>query len=214
MKSPHANQPLLQIVPQGVDAHAAMLMLHGHGANARDILALVDELEQPNFNYFAPQASRNTWIPDGFLVTQKSRQMWFSSALEAVEKSLQKIGEMGIPPERTILLGFSQGASVALEYTIRNPRRYGGLVGLSGGLISQSGMSREFPGSLDGTPVFLGCGETDPYFPRERALESAQVFEKMGGEVTARFYPIGHVVNQDEVHFIRQMMAEVLKAGK
>src|SRR2546429_3583919 len=118
------------------------------------------------------------------------------------------IAEAGIPPERTILLGFSQGACLSLEFAARNARRYGGLAGLSGGLIGPDGTPRDYPGSLDGTPVFLGCSDVDPHIPKKRVELSAEVLPRLGGNVTTRLYPrMGHTVNRDEIRQVQNMMS-------
>ena len=128
--------------------------------------------------------------------------------------SLDQLAQVGISAERTIILGFSQGACLSLEYVARNARRYGGVVGLSGGLIGPEGMPRDYPGSLAGTPVFLGCSDMDPHIPKERVELSAEVLRQLGGNVTTRLYPhMDHTVNQDELHFVQGMMASVLPIG-
>ena len=133
------------------------------------------------------------------------------SPLAVVGGLLDGLAESGIPAERTILLGFSQGACLVSEYAARNAQRYGGVVGLSGGLIGPDGTSREYPGSLEGTPVFLGCSDVDPHIPKERVLESAQVLGEMGGKVTLRLYPgMGHLVNEDEIEAVREQMRSLL----
>ncbi len=109
-----------------------------------------------------------------------------------------------------MLLGFSQGACLTLEFAARNARRYGGVVGLSGGLIGPDGTPRDYAGSLARTPVFLGCSDVDPHIPRERVEESAEVLRRLGGDVTARLYPrMGHMVNRDELRFVQGMMGGV-----
>jgi len=133
---------------------------------------------------------------------------------EATREKLDQLAQVGTPAERTILLGFSQGACLALEYTARNARRYGGTVGLSGGLIGPDGTPRDYPGSLAGTPVFLGCSDMDPHIPKERVEQSAGVLRLLGGNVTMRLYPhMDHTVNQDELNFVQGMIASVLPIG-
>jgi predicted esterase len=124
---------------------------------------------------------------------------------------LARIGQAGIPTERTALLGFSQGACLATEFSARNARRYGGVIGLSGGLIGPDGTPRDYPGSLDGTPIFLGCSDVDPHIPKERVLESADVMRRLGADVTARLYPgMGHEVNRDELIAIRRILENMV----
>jgi predicted esterase len=184
-----------------------MVMIHGRGASAVDILTLVSELRQPDFAYLAPQASGNTWYPSRFLDPVASNEPWLSSALAVVGDVVARILAVGLPAERTFLFGFSQGACLALEWAARNARRYGGVVGLSGGLIGAEGEPRLDHGALEGTPVFLGCSDPDPHIPRARVQSSAQILRDLGGKVTIRFYPgLGHSVNEDELEIVRQMM--------
>ena len=131
-----------------------------------------------------------------------------SSGMRAIERVLAQIGAAGIPPTRTLLLGFSQGACLASEFVARHARRYGGLAVLSGGLIGPDGTPRNYPGSLEGTPVFLGCSDVDSHIPAARVRESGEVLERLGGEVTLRLYPgMGHMVNDDEIEAVRAMVA-------
>jgi predicted esterase len=192
-------------------AQAALLMVHGRGASAEDILSLAKELDQPGFAYLAPQAAENTWYPNRFLVPLAENEPWLSSALAFVKSVLTEITNSGIPPEQVILLGFSQGACLTLEFAARNARRYGGLVGFSGALIGPDDAPRDYAGSLAGTPVFLGCSDVDPHVPQERVDQTAEVLRRLGGEVTRRFYPnMDHTVSQDEIDFVRGMMQKLI----
>jgi predicted esterase len=140
-----------------------------------------------------------------------SNEPGLSSALAVLAALLEQIAAAGIPPERTMLLGFSQGACLALEFVARHARRYGGVAGLSGGLIGPPGTPREYPGSLEGTPVFLGCSDVDFHIPKERVEESAVVLRGLGGQVTARLYPnMGHTINMDEIGAVQEMMAGLI----
>ena len=110
-----------------------------------------------------------------------------------------------------MLLGFSQGACLSLEFVARNARRYGGVAGLSGGLIGPDGTPRNASGSLAGTPVFLGCSDIDPHIPKARVQETAEVLQQLGGDVTMRLYPrMGHTVNRDELRSVQAMMSALL----
>ena len=208
IRGPHQGRPVA-IAGAPLDrARAAMVMLHGRGAPAEDILSLSAELARPDVVYLAPQAAGNTWYPNSFLAPIASNEPGITSALAVITDLLDQLAEAGIPAERTILLGFSQGACLALEYAARHARRYGGVAGLSGGLIGPDGTPRAYAGSLAGTPIFLGCSDVDFHIPKERVLESADVLRRLGGDVTARLYPrMGHTVNQDEIAFVRGMMA-------
>ncbi len=207
VQGPHRGQPIL-VSGQPVDrAKAAMLMVHGRGARAEDILSLAEALAQPGFTYFAPQAAGDAWYPERFMAPLENNEPWLSSALAFVDETFAHIVKAGIPPEKIILLGFSQGACLALEYAARHARRYGGLAGLSGGLIGPDGTPRDYGGSLAGTPVFLGCSEADFHIPKERVQLTAQVFRRMGAQVTERLYPnMGHEINEDEISFVQKMM--------
>lgn len=189
-------------------AHAAMLMLHGRGATAQDILSFAGPLAQPGVAFLAPGAAGSSWYPNSFLDPIASNEPQLSEAFALIEGLLAQIAAAGIPPARTILLGFSQGACLALEYAARHARRYGGVVGWSGGLIGPDGATRAFTGSLAGTPVFLGCSDRDPYIPRPRVDLTAEVLRRLGAEVTERIYAgMDHTVNQDEIDAVRAVMA-------
>jgi predicted esterase len=206
LADPHAGQPVLTAGESLETARASMVLLHGRGATADDILSLAAEFDQSGFAYLAPQASGNTWYPNRFMEQIARNEPWLSSALNVVATLLERLA-----PERTILLGFSQGACLATEFAARHARRYGGVVGLSGGLIGPDGTPRDYPGSLDGTPVFLGCSDVDFHIPKERVVESAGILQQLGGDVTMRLYPnMGHTVNLDEIEVVRAMMASLL----
>lgn len=205
--SPHQGQSVRAAGELLNQARAAMLMVHGRGAKAEDILSLAEQFAQPGFAYLAPQAAGNTWYPNRFLVPLEENEPWLSSALELVGDVMKQIVAASIPAERTILLGFSQGACLTLEFAARNAQRYGGVVGLSGALIGPDDAPRDYPGSLAGTPVFLGCSDVDFHVPKERVEETAKVMQNLGGDVTERLYPnMDHTVNYDETEFVREMM--------
>jgi predicted esterase len=182
-------------------------MVHGRGADAQDILSLAPQLARPGFAYLAPEAAGNTWYPNSFLAPIASNEPYLSSALALLDTLVAQVVAAGIPLERTMLLGFSQGACLTLEYAARHAQRYGGVVGWTGGLIGPDDTPRDYAGSLAGTPVFLGCSDADFHIPKPRVDLTAAVLQQLGGAVTKRIYPnMGHTVNQDEVDFVREMM--------
>lgn len=193
------------------EAKAVMVMVHGRGDSAQGILSLSAEFPTEGVAYIAPHATNNTWYPNSFLAPLESNEPFLSSALQAIDNLVNHlIEEKGVQPENLVLLGFSQGACLSLEYAARNTRHYGGVVALSGGLIGPDGTPRDYPGSLDGTPVFLGCSDVDFHIPEARVHESAAVMEKLGGIVTKRIYPgMGHTVNDDELQFVRDLLSSV-----
>jgi predicted esterase len=189
-------------------------MIHGRGATAESILTLVPAIDTPGFAYLAPQAAGNTWYPNSFLSPIPTNEPGISSGLAAIEDLMAKV-TASIPPERTMLLGFSQGACLSLEFAARHAHRYGGIAGLSGGLIGPDGTPRDYPGSFAQTPVFLGCSDIDSHIPAQRVRETAEVFERMGAVVTMKLYPgMGHTVNDDEINAVRAMMQQVVRSAQ
>lgn len=189
-------------------ARGAVLLVHGRGASAESIMTLAPELRADDLAFLAPQASGGTWYPYSFLAPLAQNEPHLSAALAAVGALVAQVEAAGIPRERIVLLGFSQGACLAAEFVARNAARYGGLIVFSGGLIGPPGTPRDYQGSLAGTPVFLGCSDVDGHIPKERVLESEAVLSRMGGAVTAKLYPgMGHTVNEDELEHARTILA-------
>ena len=191
-------------------AKAAMILLHGRGATAPSILLLAEELYHPAYAYLAPQAAGDTWYPYTFLAPIQNNEPWLSSALSMVGDAVAQVEAAGIAAGRIVLGGFSQGACLASEFVARNARRYGGLLVFSGGLIGPPGTPRDYSGNLAGTPIFLGCSDSDPHIPKERVEESAEVFERMGASVTKKLYPnMGHTIAPDEIKLAREIVRVV-----
>jgi predicted esterase len=195
-----------------VEARLAMVMVHGRGASAESILALSRELDADDVAFLAPQAAGGTWYPYGFMSPIAANEPGITSAMRSLTRVFEQITLAGITPQRTFLLGFSQGACLATEFIARNARRYAGVASLSGGLIGPNDTPRDYPGSLSGTPVFLGCSDVDGHIPAARVRESAAVLRRLGGEVTMRLYPgMGHLVNGDEIETVRTMLTAVME---
>lgn len=204
----HQGQPVLAAGEALTTARAALLMVHGRGASAEDILSFASVLAQPGAAYIAPQAAGHAWYPNSFLAPIASNEPFLASALATLDGLVARIIEAGVPAERLMLLGFSQGACLTLEYVARHARRYGAVIGWSGGLIGPDGAERDYPGRLDGAPVFLGCSDRDPHVPQARVELTAETLRGLGADVTMRIYPgMGHTVNDDEIAFTRQLLA-------
>ncbi len=207
---PHHGQPIVVAGAPLATARAVGVLLHGRGATALSILDLADAFNWTDLAWLAPQARSNTWYPNRFLAPMESNQPWLSSALAAVADVVAQAEEAGTPRSRIVLIGFSQGACLALETLIRTPGIAGGVAGLSGGLIGPPGTVWPDAGRLDGVPVFLGCSDVDLHIPKERVLESADVLRARGAEVTAILYPgMDHTVNDDEIAHVRVLVDRI-----
>jgi predicted esterase len=213
-RHPHGGERVLLGGAPLETAAGALIAIHGRGAGAEDIIALAREVAPSDVAILAPQAAGNTWYPYRFLEPTERNEPYLSSALRIVANLIAQLGERGIPPERIALLGFSQGACLALEAAARNARRYAGVIGFSGGLIGPPGTSFDFAGSLDGMPVFLGCSDVDPHIPKERVEESAVALDRLGAAVDVRLYPgMGHTVNRDELEAARTILDEAFRTS-
>jgi len=186
-----------------------MILVHGRGASAADIMTIAAEVMFPGVAYLAPQALGSAWYPNPFTAPLEDNEPYLSSALELLSSVLSRV-EAKVSAEKVVLLGFSQGACLTLEFAARHARRYGGVVGLSGGLIGPDGTPRDYPGGFDGTPAFLGCSDVDPYIRKERVSEAGQVYERMGAQVVVRLYPgMAHTVSADEIEAVREIVKAV-----
>jgi len=215
----HADQPTLHAGARLVKAQALLILLHGRGSTARDIMGLAGQVMPTNAEvaarlaFVAPQAAGNTWYPQRFVAPLAENEPWLTSALHAVARTFEAASTVGIPTDRIVLLGFSQGACLALEYAARFPHRFGGVVGLSGALIENGDRPRTYAGSLLGTPLLLAGGDADDHIPMERIDHSERLLSGMGAIVTRKTYPgMGHTVNADEMTHIRAMLTRLLES--
>jgi len=205
----HQDQPVLDGGASLFDTQGAVLLFHGRGASARGMLSLADELDVPDVVYLAPQAARRSWYPESFMAPIEENEPALSSALQVVDDLIDRVCETALTEEQIVLLGFSQGACLVTEYAARHPQRYGGVVGLSGGLIGPEGTDFDYEGTLDDTPVFLGCSDQDPYIPLERVEETAEVLRRLSARVTKRIYEgMGHNTNEDEMDHVRDLLRQ------
>ena len=207
-QDPHAGQPVLRAGSPAADARLVAIMIHGRGASAENILQLAREFHAADIAYLAPQAAGSTWYPYSFLSPIEQNEPGISSGLRVIEKLIDDVTRQGIQPERIVLMGFSQGACLSLEFAARHPRQYAAIVGFSGGVIGPPGTPRDYAGTFDRTPVFLGCSDVDPHIPLERVHETAAVFRRMGASVDERIYPgMGHTVANDELEAVDALLS-------
>jgi len=208
---PHEGQPVIEKGKMLREAKAAVILVHGRGATAESILTLADEIDRPDASWLAPQAANYTWYPFSFLAPLEQNEPGLSSALALLSEVVAKIEEAGIPKNKIVLSGFSQGACLSLEFAARNPARYGGVAALSGGVIGPELDNERYRGDMEQTPVFLGCSDYDHHIPEERVHESADLFGRLGARVTKKIYTgLGHTVNDDELNHFRNIVDEAL----
>ncbi|MCX7559544.1 dienelactone hydrolase family protein [Sulfitobacter sp. F26204] len=218
---PHGQGRLLSDGAPLSRARLAMIMLHGRGGAPEDMLRLAKHLGLPDIAVRAPEAAGNSWWPDSFLAPLPNNEPGLSSALAVIENIAQQLGKEGISPDRTVVLGFSQGACLALEYAARAGTRFAGVAGLSGGLVGTKDgtgtrqqalynhVEKEFvyDGRMDGTPVLLGCHERDPHIPLARVKTTQKSFSDMGADVTTQIYPgEGHGIVEEEIKALRSIL--------
>jgi predicted esterase len=209
--NPHHDAPLLWAGTPLEQARLVIILLHGRGASARDILSIADVLGRAGVAFVAPQASSFSWYPQPFLAEIEANEPWLSSAHELIESIMAECAARGLSGERCGLVGFSQGGCLAVDHAARYPRRWGLVAAFTGGLIGPPGASFDFNGSLDGTPAFLGANDPDPHVPWARVTESVEVLARMGAQVDLQRYPnAGHTINADEIERTRLLLDQVL----
>ncbi|PAU94883.1 phospholipase [Aliifodinibius salipaludis] len=207
---PHQNQPLVTDGAKIDNAEMSMIFIHGRGASAQSMMMFADEFEGDHIHYRAIQAKRHTWYPRSFMAPKEMNQPGINSGLQAIYDQISELNEGGIPTEKIILLGFSQGACLTTEFAARHPQRFGGIVGFSGGLIGEEVDPENYQGSLEQTPVFLGCSDRDPHIPQERVDLTEEVFEKLGANVTKKIYVgMAHTVNKDEIEYAQHIINNI-----
>ena len=177
-----------------------LIMLHGRGASAGDILSLAAYLQVADFTLLAPQATNHTWYPYSFLAPPAQNEPWLSSALQLLQEMVDDLYQQGVPSEHIYFLGFSQGACLALEFVTRHAANYGGVVAFTGGLIGDKIYAENYKGDFRNTPVFIGTSDPDPHVPVERVQATTAILQNMHAVVTEKIYPgMGHTINQNEI---------------
>lgn len=185
------------------EADKVLIMVHGRGANAEDILSLAAHLNVEEYTLMAPQATGNTWYPYSFLAPTVNNEPWLSSALEVLGSILKEVNESGITSSNTYFLGFSQGACLTLEFAARNAQRFGGIVAFTGGLIGDRINESNYVGDFDMTPVFIGSSDPDPHVPVARVQQTTGILKKLNANVNEKIYPnMGHTVSENEIEIV------------
>ena len=211
-EGPHQKLKSKTYGASAAQAKAAVILVHGRGASAESMFPLADEFNQPEVHFVAPQAANHTWYPHSFLEPIEKNQPGLSSGLQLLHDTLSGLLDEGIDRRKIMLLGFSQGSCLASEFVARYPQQLGGLAAFSGGLIGPVVNLDQYKGSVGGTPVFLGCSDSDPHIPKERVDKTEEVFKKLKADVTKRIYKVmGHTINRDEIQFVSGMIDEMLK---
>lgn len=182
------------------DAEKALILVHGRGGTAQDILQLAQFFQISDFSFLAPQATNNTWYPLSFLALPQQNEPWLTSALDTLEDTVNTITGQGIDTENIYFLGFSQGACLSLEFVARTATRLGGVMAFTGGLIGDKIYEENYSGDFNGTPIFLSTGTPDPHIPLQRVHDSARVLKNLNAEVELQIYPDRpHTISQDEI---------------
>ncbi|WP_419870429.1 alpha/beta hydrolase [Chryseobacterium sp. CT-SW4] len=188
-------------------AEKALIMIHGRGGSAEDILSLSRHFNVKDYALLAPQATNHTWYPYSFIAPVDQNEPWLSSALEIVGQTVKKALDEGISPENIYFFGFSQGACLTMEYISRNAKRYGGAVAIIGGVIGEKINRENYKGDFAGTPVFLGTSNPDFHVPVERVYATANILREMNAEVTEKVYEnFGHSINQEEIEWANSIV--------
>ena len=189
------------------NAKKALIMLHGRGGSADDILGLATHLNVDDYALFAPEATGNSWYPLSFLAIPEDNEPWLSSALDILKELVKDINNQGIATDHIYFSGFSQGACLSLEFVTRNANKYGGVTAFTGGLIGNKIYFENYSGNFSGTPVFIGSSDPDMHVPVERVHATTQLLKSMGADVTERIYKnMGHTINEDEIEHANRLV--------
>jgi phospholipase/carboxylesterase len=211
-QDPHAGQGVVTAGATLATAPYVMLLVHGRGGSAEGMLPIARAAGASEGAILAPRAAGGSWYPSRFLAPTAENEPWLSSALAAIDASVQAARSAGVPSERIILCGFSQGACLMLEYAARSARtatvRFGGVAAFAGGLIgADDEQVRAYAGSLAGTPVLLSVGDADEHIPVTRVQQAAELFTALDAAVDTRVYPrVGHSIVGDQLDALRAML--------
>ena len=208
---PHQGQKLLQKGPKLSDAKAALILIHGRGSAAEEIMSLAGYFQFDGMTFLAPQAAGNTWYPLSFLAPVHQNEPGISSGIIVIKNLIEELENKGIAKNRIFLAGFSQGACLSLEFGARNAQKMGGIFAFSGGLIGPQGIKRNYSGNFVSTPVFLGCSDNDPHIPLWRVKETNKIYTNLKANVTEKIYhDMGHTINEDEIAIVNNIISDKL----
>lgn len=211
MLDPHSETPVVHAGHELSGAGCAVLLLHGRGGSAEDILGLADAFYNKRISFLAPQAANNTWYPNSFLAPVEQNEPWLSSAIAKVGGLVQRCLSGGVPHDKIVICGFSQGACLATEFVARYPARYGALIAFTGGLVGPSDSELQHEGSLSGTTAMLSSGDPDPHVPWSRVKASALELERMGARVQLLRHPgRPHTITDHELEVARSLIQTLL----
>ena len=182
------------------EAKKALIMLHGRGAGAENILSMASHFDVKDFALLAPQATNATWYPYSFMAPVAQNEPWLTSALSLLKELVADVNNQGIALENIYFLGFSQGACLMLEFVARNATKFGGVAAFTGGLIGDKINTENYKGDFAGTPIFIGTSSPDPHVPVERVNATTNILKQMNAAITEKVYAnMGHTINEDEI---------------
>jgi len=189
------------------EASKVLIMIHGRGGSAEDILTLADHLRVKDFALLAPQANNNSWYPYSFMAAQSNNEPWLTASLSLMKEIVNDVANQGIGEENIYFLGFSQGACLVLEFVARNATRFGGVVAFTGGLIGDRIRPENYNGDFKNTPIFIGSSDPDPHIPVARVHASTKILEEMNADVTEQIYEnMGHTISQNEIDMVNELL--------
>jgi len=192
---------VLRAGPPPATARLTAILVHGRGASASDIMTVAPAIGADDIAFLAPEAPDHTWYPYSFLVPMERNEPFLTASLATLGRLVDDLKREGLDGSRIALAGFSQGACLSLEFAARHASKYAAVIAFSGGLIGPPGTARDYRGTFESTPMFIGCSDVDPHIPVERVRESTSVLRRMGAHVDERIYPgMGHVISDDELH--------------
>jgi predicted esterase len=197
--------------PKGL-ADRAGILLHGRSRTKQEMLDLTTGLETGGTRWLAPYAGKGLWYPGRLTDPLDANEPGLTRSVERTHWLVMDAAEGGrLGPEQIFLVGFSQGACIAVEYALRHPTSVSAIVVFTGGLMGPDGTEWKTAGgqSLKGLSVFLTGSDVDEWIDESRTRETARVLQDLGAEVEMRIYPgRKHVVSKQELADAREFLSE------